>query len=56
MECEECGCEGKLYLHSRCHVESPTWAVLDQEKSELEIVCAECELPIVKFKVLQIVK
>lgn len=56
-ECSVCG-EGnkKLYMHSRCHMEEPTWAILDQEKSELEIICAKCENPIVKFKVLRIVK
>ena len=51
--CDDCGCSGQLYLHSRCHPESPTWAVLDQETSELELICAECETPLAKFKVLR---
>ncbi len=56
-KCSTCGEESsKLYLHSTCHMKSPTWAILDQEKSEVEIVCAECKKPIVKFKVLTIAK
>ena len=56
-KCDGCGEESsKLYLHSACHTKSPTWAILYQEKSELEIICAECEKLIVKFKVLQVVK
>jgi hypothetical protein len=56
-ECSICG-EGseKLYMHSRCHTEEPTWAVLDEKKSELEIICAKCGKPITKFKVLRIIK
>lgn len=54
-QCENCGGEtDKLYLHSRCHIESPTWAILDQKNQEVEIICSECKAPIVKFKVLQI--
>jgi len=56
MECEECGNDEKLYLHSKCHIDVPTWAILDQKKSELEIICAECGELIVKFKVLQVIK
>ena len=55
MECHDCGKEcadDKLYLHSKCHTGDPTWAILDQEKSELEIICAVCEKLICKFKVL----
>lgn len=55
MECNDCGEDGKLYLHSKCHMGDPTWAVLDQEKSELEIICATCEKPICKFKVLRLI-
>ncbi len=52
MECEMCEeGEDKLYLHSKCHMGDPTWAVLDQEKGELEIICAVCEKPICKFEV-----
>jgi hypothetical protein len=38
-------------MHSRCHIKEPTWAILDQEKSELEIICSKCEKSITKFKV-----
>ncbi len=56
MECNDCGEDGKLYLHSNCHTKEPTWAILDQEKSEVEIICAVCEKSICKFKVLRLVQ
>jgi len=53
LECEGCGEDTvHVFLHSRCHIESPTWAVLNQETGELEIICAECRKPICKFKVI----
>jgi uncharacterized CHY-type Zn-finger protein len=56
-ECSTCGEENeKLYMHSRCHTDIPTWAILDKEKSELEIICAKCEKTITKFKVLRVIK
>jgi hypothetical protein len=52
-----CGEESeKLYMHSRCHIDVPTWAVLDEKKSELEIICSKCGKSITKFKVLRVVK
>ena len=54
MECHDCGKDvehDRVYLHSKCHVGSPTWAILDQEKSELEIICSVCEKQICRFKV-----
>jgi uncharacterized CHY-type Zn-finger protein len=55
--CSQCGeNSSKLYLHSICHIESATWAILDKEKSEIEIICGECKKSIVKFRVLRIVK
>jgi hypothetical protein len=41
--------EDWLYLHSACHIESPTWARV--KGNVLEIVCAECEKLIVQFRV-----
>ena len=56
-KCSGCGEDSsKLYLHSACHMESPTWAILDTEKQEIEIVCAECEKSIVKYKILRRIK
>jgi len=56
-KCSSCG-EGseKLYMHSRCHIEEPTWAILDEEKNELEIICAKCRQSITTFKILRVVK
>ena len=48
--CEQCGDDSSLYLHSRCHPESPTWAVLSG--ATLTIECAECEKVVARFTVL----
>ncbi len=46
-ECEECGDEdGDLYLHSKCHENSPTWAkvmFINKVAARIAIECAECE-------------
>lgn len=46
-ECEECGNEdGDLYLHSKCHPETPTWAKLifvNKVAAKIAIECAKCE-------------
>ena len=49
-KCEECGCEGPLYFHSRCHPQAPTWAVL-HGKDKLMIICAVCDKPIATMDV-----
>jgi hypothetical protein len=48
--CDGCGDEGSLYLHSRCHIQSPTWAVLSGDV--LTIKCAECEAVVVRFRIV----
>lgn len=35
---------GRLWLHSRCHTDVPTWATY--EDGQLEITCAECAKPV----------
>jgi len=41
--CDECSkIEGMVYIHSKCHPESPTWVCIDRDKSEISIRCAEC--------------
>ena len=48
FKCAECGeSHGELYLHGRCHINAPTWAIfrpghLPDGMGHLEIVCAEC--------------
>jgi len=56
MECNECGKDGKMYLHSKCHTEDPVWAILDEEKSELEIICSVREKLICKLKVIRLLQ
>ena len=48
-ECEQCGGDGSLYLHSRCHPDVPTWCVLTGAVLTLE--CAECKKVIARFVV-----
>jgi hypothetical protein len=50
-KCEECGAQGTLYLHARCHQDEPTWTILHQEKGELEIQCSVCEKTVARFKI-----
>jgi hypothetical protein len=53
--CGECGREhsgdGWLYLHSKCHIDAPTWARLDQHRGLVEIFCAVCNQIIVRFTI-----
>ena len=39
--------EDYLYVHSRCHIRSPTWAKYNDD--ELIIECAECGKMIARF-------
>ena len=39
----------ELYIHSACHLNSPTWAVYRPNADELEIICAECKKHITTF-------
>lgn len=49
-ECAECGTsDGPMYLHSRCHTGSPTWASM--QGNVLTITCAECDKEIARFEV-----
>jgi hypothetical protein len=49
--CSECGeAAQELAIHSKCHVDSPTWAWYDSENDLLHIKCAECERPIATFR------
>jgi hypothetical protein len=52
IKCEHCG-DGvehqELYMHGRCHIESPTYEVLLGDK--LTIYCAACDKKIAAFKV-----
>lgn len=48
--CEECGDDGSLYLHGRCHPGSPTWVVLTGDV--LTIECARCKKVVVRLRVV----
>ena len=39
-----------MYVHSACHVNSPTWAILAGDV--LTIECATCHAVITRFRVL----
>jgi len=49
--CDKCEAPGEVYLHSRCHPHAPTWAILNQSRNDLRIICSECEKVIVTFSV-----
>lgn len=48
--CEVCGDDSSVYLHSRCHPEAPTWAVLSGDI--LTIECAVCSEAVKRFIVI----
>lgn len=45
-----CGARADLYLHARCHMDSPAW-VKYTAGGVLEIMCAECESLIARIAV-----
>jgi len=52
MVCHEPGCDceaGTMYLHARCHPESPTWT--KYEKGLLIVECAECREQVASIEV-----
>jgi phage FluMu protein Com len=49
-ECENCGADGSVYLHSKCHPKVPTWAVLSGDV--LTIECAACQKVLARFRVI----
>jgi len=54
MSCHAEGCDHsshdtEMYLHPRCHVGSPTWAVY--EDGVVNVKCAECETLVVRIAV-----
>jgi len=53
MKCQ-CGDDGSLYLYSRCHMASATWAVLTGDI--LTIECEVCKSVIARFQVKMIQK
>jgi hypothetical protein len=41
--CAECGeVHREVVLHSRCHIQSPMWATLDQDTGRVTLSCAAC--------------
>lgn len=40
-----------LYIHGKCHMNSPTWAVLSPDGKTLRIICAKCQKRIGDFAV-----
>ncbi len=52
-ECSECGSKGQLYIHGKCHIESPLEAIVDGDK--VTIKCFTCKKPIVKFEIGKVI-
>jgi len=48
---EQCAnCNDKIYIHSKCHPESPTWAIYSSERETVMIECAECRSELITFR------
>lgn len=41
---------GTMYIHSRCHIKSPTWTYFNPETGELVIECAKCKKVITRIQ------
>lgn len=39
-----------MYMHSRCHINSPTWTKVDFDLNQAIIECAECGKEIMRLK------
>lgn len=51
QKCDECGDEGSLYLHAKCHIEWPPWAVITADVLTLE--CSNCSKIVARFRVAE---
>lgn len=54
MKCSKCECDDEcddefLFIHSKCHPDAPTWAIINKLNNKIAIVCSECESFIVLF-------
>lgn len=47
--CAECGAGGELFLHGKCHINEPTWAIL--KGNTLTIQCSVCNAVVCHFLV-----
>ena len=48
-DCDHSGHDNEMYMHPRCHVGSPTWAVY--EDGVINVKCAECKTLVVRIAV-----
>lgn len=39
-----------LYMHSKCHIKSPTWTKIDFDTNQAIIECAECGEEVVRLR------
>ena len=42
-----------MYLHSKCHINIPTWTYVDFEKNHAVIECAECGQEVFRMKLAE---
>ena len=42
-----------IYLHGRCHIDSPTWTYYDKKSEFVVVECATCRKKIAQIKVSQ---
>lgn len=52
----QCGCgatDQPMYLHSKCHIATPTWAVISADGKTLTIECAACGKEVGTFQVVR---
>ena len=42
IQCDSCGGNHPIVMHSRCHPESPSWVSYDRATGTLLVECAAC--------------
>jgi hypothetical protein len=40
----------KLFLHSSCHIEAPTWVIYEKAIETLIVKCADCGNEVIRIK------
>jgi len=50
-DCTDPHCGDKVFLHARCHVGVPTWAIYHKKLRVIQILCGACRKLIVEVAV-----
>lgn len=40
----------EAFIHSRCHLTAPTWAVIEADRQHVRIECADCGAMVIRLR------